>query len=319
MNKRIFHRLRGGAAALAVLMALLLSACNSEAEHISESTMEDLLYDLHLAQAMVQQMPTDSINYYGALYKQSILNKYGITADELKQSLLYYSANSQVLAKIYNRLAERTKDADVMSAGDVLAFQADGDTLNLWNGPSCLLFANTGRNSYSCTLELDTLVQPGDRLQWRSFSSAVYSEGERNAYVTATLTYADTVAHAVYQIGGYGLQTFDVPTHDTRKLQKLCLTILQNAPWSADIKLLSISNIYLLRIRPPKAVETPATEAAGETSESIPDSVSSATGVAGDSQGSVPGNPDLDDSSVRPTAGTRKPSDASSANPTILR
>lgn len=236
----------------ALLMAMsapLLTSCNSGEEYLPESEMEEILYDLHLAQAMVQQMPTDSVDYYSALYKASLLKKYNLTEEKLQRNLVYYSTDGAALASIYSRLAERTRDSENLSVEPSLVFQTDGDTINLWSGPSTLLFCNHGRNEYSFVLETDTLVRPGDRIVWRSTSSAIYSEGERNAYASISMEYTDTTAHIIRQIGGYGLQTYEVTTHDPRKLQRINLTLHQNTSWSNDIKLLTISNIYLLRIR----------------------------------------------------------------------
>lgn len=258
--------------AVVMLCAVLLSSCENEQSHLSESQMEDLLYDLHLAQAMVQQMPVDSIDYYSALYKQSVLKKYNLTAEELDENLRYYAARGHLLFGIYTRMTERLNGADYSSNESMLTFQAGGDTLNLWHGPTSLLLVNTNRNGFNCVIEADTLLQAGDRLEWRSMSSALYAEGERNAYASVVMEYTDTVAHYIRQIGGYGLQTFDIPTIENHHPLRMTISIQQNAAWSPDVKILSLSGINFLRIRPPKPVQSVVPDSDPSASEQ-PDSL----------------------------------------------
>lgn len=270
MINRFYHLLGCGVLVCAMLSALLLCSCEKESEHLSESQMEDMLYDLHLAQAMVQQGPVDSIDYYSALYKQSVLQKYGLTDKELEANLHYYAANGHLLAAIYARIAERLNGVDFLVNESMLTYQAGGDTLNVWNGPSNLLFVNTSRNEFTCSIEADTLILAGDRLEWRSMSSAIYSEGERNAYASVVMEYADTTEYHTRQIGGYGLQTFDVKVLEGREFQRLTLSIQQNAAWSPDVKILSMAGINLLRIRPPKPVVEEKTDSLSIEPDSIP-------------------------------------------------
>lgn len=61
--------------------------------------MEDVLYDYHMAQAMAQQMPGDSIAYYTRLYQEAVFMKYGITQSDFDKSMIWYERHADKLGK----------------------------------------------------------------------------------------------------------------------------------------------------------------------------------------------------------------------------
>ena len=71
------------------LSALLLSACSVRPPKgvLSQSKMEDVLYDYHLAQSLAQQTSTDSLAHYTLRYRQAVYEKYGI--DEKRMHVSY--------------------------------------------------------------------------------------------------------------------------------------------------------------------------------------------------------------------------------------
>lgn len=262
--------------AMAILLfsVVLLASCDKNYKRLSEKRMADVLYDLHMAQAMVHQCHPDSGDYYQRLYREAILNKYGITSAELDSNLLYYTTNTEKILRIYTKLASRDAGSDMVT--DMTAMYASGgDTANVWKDATrVLLVANSG-NSATFTVETDTLIQPGDRLEWRLNASAIYPEGERNAYASIRLQYADSIATFGRNVGGYGPQYIDIPLSATRKLRRIYITLQQNTTWSERTKLLEYTNIHLLRIRPQKQKlheelpDTTSTDAPSNTQDSL--------------------------------------------------
>ena len=91
------------------LSALLLSACSVRPPKgvLSQSKMEDVLYDYHLAQSLAQQTSTDSLAHYTMRYRQAVYEKYGIDEATFQRSMEWYARHTDKLSKIYDRLAER--------------------------------------------------------------------------------------------------------------------------------------------------------------------------------------------------------------------
>lgn len=243
---------------LPVLFILsLLCACNKDTEHLGESRMADLLYDLHLAQAVADQQASDSAAYYADALRAAVLQKHGLTEEELAQSLSYYTGHTDKILEVYKLISLRHgQSAD----GDDYLFQgfgAGGDTLDIWHGASHVLLLAGGQNQATFSLPTDTLVRAGDRLEWHLTTEALYPEGERNAYAHIRMTYADSTATLTPQISGTGRQVIPLPVSSTRKLKHIRISILQNATWSPKPKLLHLSRIHLLRIRPKQEAEKP--------------------------------------------------------------
>lgn len=100
------------------LSALLLAATVSCKEKgipkpkhlISEKKMADILYDLHLSQALVERFKyndPDSLKLDAKDIYQSVLNKYHMEDSVLTKSILYYSAYPKVYEGIYAKVIER--------------------------------------------------------------------------------------------------------------------------------------------------------------------------------------------------------------------
>lgn len=225
-----------------------LFSCRQDRQYLSEDEMANVIYDLHVAQAMAYSSHSDSTAYYEALYRDAILQKHGLTGADLDNNLSYYSTHADALFRIYSSLEERTSGQDY-AASTTFNFSEGGDTINMWQASNHLLLIGNGRNSAHFSIEADTLIQPGDMLEWHLTASSIYSEGERNANVSIRLTYTDSTAVLTRQIGGYGAQTINIPLSATRQLHTIDFTLLQNAIWKERVQLLNYSNIYLLRIR----------------------------------------------------------------------
>ncbi|MCQ2267177.1 MAG: DUF4296 domain-containing protein [Bacteroidaceae bacterium] len=203
-----------------------------------------------MAQALVQQLPSDSARIYEQVYRESILTKYGLTDEEMEDNLLYYTTNADQLYRIYDKLATRLENMNFGGATTAPTFTENGDTINLWTASDHLLLLGNGDNRASFTIEADTLLRSGDRVEWHLTSSSIYPEGERNMQASIRVEYADSTSIITRSIGGYGEQTIAIPVSTIRTPQRLHISLLQNTTWSEKPKLLSLSHIYMLRIRP---------------------------------------------------------------------
>lgn len=192
---------------LAVSGGLLLSGCKPDRPEgvISESTMEDLLYDYHVAQGMAESR-TDSVSYYRYLYIRSVFEKYGVSEAEFDSSMVWYSANASYLADMYTRINERYA-AELQALGSRVnqtdlyhSLTATGDTANIWRDTDFALLRPGGMDShYSFTVEADTSFYPGDDVLWQFRNFFVYQEGGREAYAALTVHFDNDSVASVYQ------------------------------------------------------------------------------------------------------------------------
>ena len=76
---------------------------------LSQNTFESILKEIHLAKATFELHKTKGMgkaqNELANSY-QNIYSKYGISAEDFKTTLVYYSVNAEKLEKIYDKVLE---------------------------------------------------------------------------------------------------------------------------------------------------------------------------------------------------------------------
>ena len=101
------------------LCLLLVTFCSCTPKGIlSTGEMEDVLYDLHLAETLTNgndvTIPEQwthglSMDYFKDMAFQSVLRKHKITENEFYRSVRYYSRHLEEYTKIYGKVEERLK------------------------------------------------------------------------------------------------------------------------------------------------------------------------------------------------------------------
>lgn len=234
---------------LLLVVFLLISSCASDrpSDVLSSGTMEDVLYDMHMAQALAQQEPSDSFAYEVRFDEEAVFHKYGIDAQTFDRSLLWYERHTDDLVKIYDRLSKRFGDTGTTS---VAAGGLKGDTLNIWKGSQSFLLCSQSSTHYSYEQKADTSLQAGDVLEWRFLTDWHYHEGERSATAIIVLHY-DNDSTEVYSNMVYssGVQIISARIGEC-KLNNVQVILYQSAVWTERPKILSVSGMQLLRVRP---------------------------------------------------------------------
>ena len=185
------------------LLLLALVGCKPSlpAGVLSESKMERVLYDFHLAQGMVEHAPRDYNQDYETIryeLHQSVFRKHGITQEEFDHSMSYYMSDMEKMADIYRHIAdrlEREAEALGVAAGprDVYAFlTAEGDTANVWSDRILFVVRNSRLENFQMWSQTcDSTWQPGDDLMWRfqlKQITSTYGPGELYADLVVTYT-----------------------------------------------------------------------------------------------------------------------------------
>ena len=154
------------------MLALAVAGCKVKRPNdvIPESKMESLLYDYHLAKSMGDNLPY-SENYKKALYIDAVFKKYGTTQAVFDSSMVWYTRNTEVLSKIYEKVKKRLKDQQdevnhLIALRDKKPKMTEpGDSLDVW--PWLRMIRLTGEmmnNRYSFVLPTDTNYKDRDTL-----------------------------------------------------------------------------------------------------------------------------------------------------------
>ncbi len=247
-----------------VFAVLALVSCKKDVPEgiLDEKTMENVLYDYHMAQKLGESPLASKVtghtdlDYNKGYYIDAALNKYGLTQTDFDRSMEWYLRHSEILYDIYKRLQDRVA-SDIGATPDRGGIAAlSGDTANIWQGPTACLLSSTGTNRMTFDQRTDTLLQSGDRIALRFNADWFYREGARNATAMLCVLYAnDSIAVSTLSFSTTGLQEVSLmvgklPVVGVRGF------IYQQAEWSSRPKLLSLSAISLVRFRSGNVPET---------------------------------------------------------------
>ena len=156
------------------LLIIFATGCKVKrpSEVLPESTMENLLYDYHIAKAMGDNLPYNE-NYKKVLYTDAVFNKYGTTKAVFDSSMVWYTRNMEVLAKVYEKVSKRLKTQQ-NAINQLIAIRdkkpmtsAPGDSIDVWIWQH--IYQLTGMpldNKITFTLPSDTNFHDRDTLRW---------------------------------------------------------------------------------------------------------------------------------------------------------
>lgn len=192
-------------AAISLTLLLCIAvACNKAPKGvIPESTMEDLLVDLELADAYIEShwdmFPDDSSRL---VLKQSIFAKYGITPELYDTSLVWYARNMDVYVTVYDNVIGRlqgmrnqNKDDNNNASGlrQQLpvrhTYAQQGDSADLWHGNRQWILTSGMKSGFlTYDIEPDKEYFKGDRYElqfdlkpvrstFRTFMAVDYKDG----------------------------------------------------------------------------------------------------------------------------------------------
>ena len=114
----LFHRFRSTLFVPGCVALLLLPACTGKAPTevaapIADSTMIQLIIELHLAEARSQLSATSQ-----TAKRDSIFLHYDVNADEFEAAMAYYSSNPEVYVSIYSEALDKLSDERYLPFND---------------------------------------------------------------------------------------------------------------------------------------------------------------------------------------------------------
>lgn len=248
-------------ALLTLLAVLLLTGCKPKIPHdyIQPAVMEDILYDLHLAESLQQSYGDRSDTLALLSYQANILRKHGVSQAEFDSSMVYYARHTKKLHEIYLSLAERLNNeaiAQGASASNLSQYgslSSSSDTTDVWTGDrSFVLTPHATSNKYSFELKVDTAYHQGDRLMLDFDTQFIYQDGMRDLVAVVSITYdndstatqtihSSSSAHSHLQVGD--------PKLTVKRIRGFFLLAnnAYNQP-STTLRLLVVSNVRLVRM-----------------------------------------------------------------------
>lgn len=139
---------------------------------LSEKQMEELLYDYHIAKAMGEDLSGNE-NYKKALYIEAVFKKHGTTEANFDSSLVWYTRNTELLSKIYEKVNTRLK-AQQDQLNHLIALRdkkpkmsAPGDSIDVWAWNRVAILNNTPlQNKLVFTLPADSNFKKKDTFVW---------------------------------------------------------------------------------------------------------------------------------------------------------
>ena len=244
------------------VVLMMLAACKPKVprQYLQPQEFEDILYDCHLADAMVNS-DAESRDYDVALYRQAVFKKYGITEAEFDSSLVYYTRHSDRLHKIFENLSKRfSEDALALgaTATDINRYgnlSSAKDTTNLWRGESaCLLMPMAPYHLLSFELVADSSYQKGDKIIF-SFNCDFISRGGFNDGVAVlSLTFNnDSTASTMTRMSAntnYTLSVADDAHHGIKMIRGfIYYKNNRTAGDDAGLRLMAVDHIRMVRLR----------------------------------------------------------------------
>lgn len=235
---------------------------------LSEDDMEDVLYDMHVAQAVYENAPQEQ---NVITLRASVLKKYDISQEEWDSSFNYYCRNADKLHGIYKRLNERIQQDVVALGGKVDGMMDDGaDTTNVWKNESAfILMQQSPFNLLTYAVEPDSTFEDGDRLTLQFDVQYIFQDGYRDVTAVMNVYYDnDSISTNVTHVNvdGHGVITVNNEVQRLHVKEIKGYFILgrnlnsdSSDPYSTTLRLAAVRNVKLLHTHttpPAKREET---------------------------------------------------------------
>lgn len=246
---------------LVVGIAVMMQSCKPSipSQYLSKGEMEDILYDYHLAEAMARSGNPDDM----LTYREAILKKHEVTSAQFDSSMLYYMRHTELLGDIYDKLQKRMEDeakslgADVNSINRFGENVAQGDTANVWNDATSLVFSATKPfNYHSFEIPVDSGFHKGDKLMLDFDAQFIFQDGMRDGIALLAVTFQnDSVASTSVHIQGSQHYSLQIEDHDSLGIKSIKgYFLLSSGNYNYEggsestLKLMFLMNIDLIRM-----------------------------------------------------------------------
>lgn len=233
---------------------------------LSESKMEKVMVDYHLAQGMAEAAESGDVEAARYKYIQAVFRKHNITEAAFDSSLVYYFENSEKFLEIYKNVSLKVQAQAEKFGVDARATQNQyshltnqGDTANIWTDhTNACIIPDKLHNIYQFVLTSDSTYQAGDAFIWHFHTQYITPGIDREAFAVLTLQYEnDSVVSVTQHIRGNN--NFDIkytPSEplDTVNLRKMNGFIFMPTlqPGENGMMVLLLQDLSMIRMHPEK-------------------------------------------------------------------
>lgn len=236
-------------------LAIILVACSSNDGILSESEMEDIIYDMHVSQNIDEGYGnTKEIELNRITMKQGVLKKYGVTPAQWDSSMTYYCKHTDQLYAIYSNVMEKMQteigaEGNSFASGDGVL----GDTTNVWNlSRSYLFIPYSPYNRVSFNIDCDTTYHKGDKLSLHLDGQFLYEAGSRDLLVLLAVTFAnDSTTSLTRHLnfdGPLDLTFDDSKQLGYKKIRGYIMIANANSSLEGKLHVACVDNIRLIRM-----------------------------------------------------------------------
>ena len=251
-----------------LLFISIVSCDNRPKDVLSKTKLEEVLYDYHIAQGLIDQLPTDQRMEKSQDYINAVLQKHGITQAQLDTAIIYYNRHPKDLHKIYANLKERytvaSQELQLINGNNSFSavFAEGGDTANIWQGEKlALLRGNQSLNVESFSIPADTNFHRRDQFIL-SFTPIIFksSPDERDISLYAGLSIMYTNGKHIgktLQIASNTQQQFSIKAEDDQDIKQVTgFFYYQGNPDTRNFCL--VNDIQLIRMHEKDIANIPA-------------------------------------------------------------
>ena len=209
---------------LLIIYAMIACRPGIPADVLSEGDMVDILYDIHIAQAMAETHDGLKDEKDVVALRSAVLKKYDVTPEEYERSYLFYCSNAEYLQEIYNDLSDRIRDNVLAAGGKIQGIEAEeADTANVWNQvPYIILMDNPPYNKMSFSVLPDSTFKNDDRINLQYNAQTIVQDGTCDVTACMNVFYGDSIVTQITHISSSGSGVLSVNGQsDQRKISKI--------------------------------------------------------------------------------------------------
>lgn len=129
-----------------VCLTLSLMACEQIPSYvIAPEQMENLLVDMHKAEAVSDNLPQYATSEAREKLRQSVLDRHEVTMEQFDTSLVWYSEHMTRYSQIYENVTARLRDEDnevktLLVERKSSPLTRPGDSIDVWNKEPYFMF-----------------------------------------------------------------------------------------------------------------------------------------------------------------------------------
>ena len=229
---------------------------------LQKDEMEDVLYDMHIAQSIYETREGGVATGADLLaLRASVLRKHDVDKAVWDSSFNYYCRNSRDMYDIYQSLAKRIERNVIALGGKVDGFQgSEADTANVWKAEDAfILMQQAPYNLFTFDVIPDSTFEDGDRITLQYDAQFIFQDGMRDIATFLAVYYdndsiATVTSHSNFD--GHGIVTLnnDVNRLHVKRIKGYFL-LVQNLTQNSSnantttMRLAAIRNVKLLHLR----------------------------------------------------------------------